>query len=104
MNPQFGQPGNFSNPALQVPIQPVSNPAAASQVPSLSVSGRPVPQTPGGGPTSTMSTTPRTETKQRPTDLKEGLRMWEEIHKNSQKSVIDGLNIVERYRSKLGAA
>ena len=108
MNPQFGQPGNFNNPSLQVPIQPVANPAAASQTAIAPASPRPLPQTPGSGPSRTMSTAPRTETptpkRQRPTNLKDGLAMWEEIHKNSQKSVIDGLNIVERYRQKLGAS
>ena len=47
---------------------------------------------------------PQPQMQQPPQDANEGLRMWEEIHGNAQKSVIDGLNIVERYRKKMATA
>ena len=102
---------NAGQPDLQVP-KPVVNPAAAVQpvtpnppnpLPQRQPPAAPQQQLPQQQPPAAPmpQPAPQPQMQQPPQDANEGMRMWEEIHGNAQKSVIDGLNIVERYRKKM---
>ena len=80
---------------LNVPVKPTPNPATAMQQ---------QPQRPNPVPQQPAAPMPQQQQQQPPQDANEGLRMWEEIHGNAQKSVIDGMNIVERYKKKMATA
>ena len=96
---------------LNVPVKPTPNPATAMQ--QQPQRPNPVPPPPGQPPAAPQPVpqqqmpmqqpAPQPQMQQPPQDANEGLRMWQEIHGNAQKSVIDGMNIVERYRKKMGA-
>lgn len=93
---------------LNVPVKPAQNPATAMQqqpqrpapVPQPPAAPQPAPQP---VPQQQPQPAPQPQMQQPPQDANEGLRMWQEIHGNAQKSVIDGMNIVDRYRKKMGA-
>ena len=86
---------------LNVPVKPTQNPATAMQ--QQPQRPNPVPQQPAAPmpQQQQQQPAPQPQMQQPPQDANEGLRMWEEIHGNAQRSVIDGMNIVERYRKKM---
>ena len=115
MNLNYGQPAPVQNPATAmqqqpqrpnpVPPPPGQPPAGTTPAPVPQPAPQPVPQpAPQPVPQQQMpmqQPAPQPQMQQPPQDANEGLRMWQEIHGNAQKSVIDGMNIVERYRKKM---
>jgi len=108
--PQQANMPSYGHSPLNVPYQPpVVNPATAMQ--QQPQRPNPVPPPPTQPPAAPQPVpqqqmpmqqpAPQPQMQQPPQDANEGLRMWQEIHGNAQKSVIDGMNIVERYRKKM---